>query len=291
MAQKLDRLLQEIRDVSVVFIGAEYPRETAYLDAALNAFAQWAGRFAGGAEALAKLPLRVLVSGFDAGLGAFDEQGVDVVTPILLGTVAKTMVILDLDEPRKRKKPLSDLVAEIAVGCGARGGLLAELTSRLPGLCEAVRAARSEVKEAYISTAQSPQYQVWTDRETKFVESIASYEERKDGFLFWINVSANEFKSLGELRPDLHLTALSISVLRAIGEVSGCTVKWEDLAKKIWEKRKVRPKGNIEVELTRLEKFSRHRLRNSFLGPGESKNELTVKTDFAKCYCIVKRLR
>ena len=204
---------------------------------------------------------------------------------IVLATVAETVRAI-----QNEKLSQSDIEATIrkaAVGWGARGDLFAVLMRRLPQLFIEVQSANLDATESDILLPVKPQYETWTQGWHKFVKDISTYEEKKDQYLFWADITNGEYKSFGkQKRP---LSAPARRLLLCLAENMGMSVLRSEVFKRVIEISPDRQEGwksRLAHYLTELQKFSGAEFRNYLPPPDRFTDTFTLRKSFKNKYFV-----
>lgn len=285
MVEEAEHSIDQIRQVAERFIKKHYAEEERFFRDVWEAFENWVRQL--------KVPIEKIIFSealrTRAGLGFVGEEGLDLVSPIVLSTIAET-----LQESRKSNLSVSDLeriVGKAATRAGAAGELLARLLSHLPEIVIAVRNARADVSQAYISLAQKPQYEIWTGGEHEIVDSISEYEQEKDQYLFWIDVTNGDYTSLGE---EKSLKPTARKLLMFLTENIGMSVpRREAFEKAVGASPEERGdwKNLLSQYVGQLHDFAEEEFRDSYLVHDSLSDTLALKKDFKDKYFIFITLR
>ena len=214
------------------------------------------------------------------------RKGPDTRWTIVRETVSKTS--FQIQGQVLSQFDLENIIDNTAVECGARGDLLAAMMRHLPQIYLAVQSANLDAKESDISSPVRPQYEIWAQGQHKIAEDISAYEKRKDRYLFWANVTNEEYKSLGEKRGPLSAPALRL--LLFLAENIGISVPRSEAFKHVigitsdgqegW-------KGRLAHYLTELQNFSGGNFRKLYLPPPDRFTDtLTLRRSFREKYFV-----
>ena len=286
MFEEAEHLIDQNRQVAESFIKKHYAEEEQFFPAVWEAFEKWVRQL--------KVPVERIdlseVLHTRSGLGFVGEEGLDLVSPIVLSTVAET-----LQESRKRKLSVSGLelvVRKAATRAGAAGELLACLIHHLPELVAAARSAKASISEAYVSLAQKPQYEIWTEGDHKIIESIGKYEQKKKQYLFWIDLTNKKCESLGETRDCLKPRDLKFLLFLATN--SGVSVTYYEVCKEVFSEEPDNEfpwRNRVAQCLTALRSFAGPLFEKDCLVKDRLTDSLSLDESFKARYFIFRTLR
>ena len=285
-----EKLMAGIHQVAEMFIKRYYPEQEYSFTGAWEAFAQWVKQWKG--REPEKMASEALLAYVRTGLGFAEEAGVDRVSRIVIGTVAKLFC-----EPQGKMPSLFRLegrIGKIAAGTEASGELLAALLRHLPKLYMEARAANLESAEATVSLAAKPQYEVWTGGNRQIVSSISEEEQKKEKYLFWIDLDEKVHKSI--ICPGKTVGPEAIRLFICLVDRLGKRVPKTDLFKEVFEEKKEKDKfeddekDKVEQQLSALQKFCGGEFRKYLFGE-KFKKGLGLDRSFSKKYFVFSRLR
>ena len=217
------------------------------------------------------------------------DISLDLVTPIVMGTIGETLWELKDEQPDP--DTLRQLVASSASRLGASPSLTACLIDHVPALLTDILARKRGDKDAIVGEAPPPQYSIWTAGRHIVAESIAKYENKRDRYLFWLDL--NETSHVSHHSPKKRIGPQAIRLLMYLVEDLGVVRSAEDLYERIWDlslSKLDNPHiSAIEQQLTRLHQFSGGKFRANLLR-GQSKG-YGLRESFADQYFIFKRIR
>lgn len=287
MIEDAEHLIDLIRQVAESFIKKHYAEEEQFFSAVWEAFEKWVRRL--------KVPVERIdlseVLHTRSGLGFVGEEGLDLVSPIVLSTVAET-----LQESRKRKLSVSGLelaVRKAATRAGAAGELLACLIHHLPELVAAARSAKASISEAYVSLAQKPQYEIWTEGDHKIVDNIDKFKQEQEKYLFWIDLTNKEYLSLG-IKPEQKIGPTAIEILIYLIENIGVSIPRREIFEDVFEEsteENIGWKNRLQQFLTQLHNFTGKTFREKYLPLDRISDCLSLKNSFRDKYFIFETLR
>ena len=156
-----------------------------------------------------------------------------------------------------------------------------------------MRRAKPDVAEAFVSVAQKPQYEIWTTGAHEIVDDISEFEQKKEGYLFWIDL--NDRPPVLEEDSRKHLGTYAVNLLLYLVRPGrfGRLTSLSDILREVWQIEKKEPddldKGRIAQYLAQLQKFSRGKFHKHLL---EAKRErgLGLKESFKDKYFIFRRV-
>jgi hypothetical protein len=205
---------------------------------------------------------------------------------IVLATVAET--VRAIPDQKLSQSDIEESIKKAAVDCGATGDLLAAVIHYLPQFYMAVRSANLGASESNILPPMKPQYEIWTQGQHKIVKDMSIYQEKKNQYLFWADITAGEYNSLGQQRPPLSAPALRL--LLYLAENIGMSVPRSMVFERVigeapdglqgWQSR-------LAHYLTELQNFAEEDFRKLYLPPPDRLTDsLTLKKTFRNQYFV-----
>ncbi|RKY12750.1 MAG: hypothetical protein DRP65_00070 [Planctomycetota bacterium] len=290
-ATETEKLMAGIHQAAEMFIKRYYPEEEHSFTGVWEAFAQWVKQWKG--REPAKMASEALLLYVRTGLGFAEEAGVDRVSRIVIGTVAKLFC-----EPQGKMPSLFRLegrIGKIAAGTEASGELLAALLRHLPKLYMEARAANLESAEATVSLAAKPQYEVWTGGNCHIVSSISKEEHKKEKYLFWIDLDEKRHESI--ICPGKTIGSEAVDMLLCLVKKLGVRVSLDEVFKEVWKEelrknvqlRKAQ-ENKVDQQLSALQRFCGGEFRKYLFGE-KFKKGLGLDRSFSKKYFMFSRLR
>jgi hypothetical protein len=215
------------------------------------------------------------------------SSAVDLVTPIILATVAETISTINTKKLSGSK--LEKFIGDTAARFGAQPGLAATLLKHLPILCQEALGGKSD---GTVSTPPNNQFKIWTNGESKVVPSIDEYEKRKDNYLFWIDL--NEKTHISKFNASRKLSPRSIQLLKCLVEKLGTPIPVGKILTDAFEDPSSMPietdEGKIDQQLSKLNQFCGEQFRQ-YLFAKWFRNGLGLKDSFADKYFLFSRCR
>jgi hypothetical protein len=288
MTENFTVFKNKVNRIAADFVQENYPKESTFFVAFWESFETNMNKWQ--AVAPENWPIAEGTQKVATELGFSDFKSMDLVTPVVLCTVAKV-----LSKTTSESLSISDLetvVGKVAASCGASGQLLAQLMHHLPQLCVAVQTAKSGVKQAFVSIAKKTQYEIWADGEPpRIVHDIKKYKAKENEYLFWIDLTNGEFKSLGE-KKGLKPTAMKL--LLFLVENIGVSLKFRKVYKEVIG---IDPEGVenwrnlLHQYIRQLHKFAEESFRESHLFHDLVYDTLCLKASFRDKYFVFRTLR
>jgi hypothetical protein len=213
---------------------------------------------------------------------------------LALGTVFTTFAeVLLKNNKSNSNKTVQETVRTAAIHNGARGRLLEALVKNLPPILMAVRSTKTAHFEGTVSSAPTPQYEIWTYGEYRNVRDISSYETKKNEYHIWIDL--DEKKHISVRSPDVRIKPRAIQLLMYLIERIGQRVSFEVVLKDVFDDSatgkefETTNKNRIEQQLTAIDKFSGREFRKH-LFPDKFRSGLGLKRTFSDKYFVFRRL-
>lgn len=288
MTENFKTFKDKVNQIAVDFIQENYPKESGFFVAFWESFATNMDRWQ--SVAPENWPIAEGTRKAATELGFSDFKSMDLVTPIVICTVAK--VLIKTRGESLSTSELKTVVGQAASNCGASGQLLAQLMCHLPQLCVAVQAAKLDVKQAFVSIAKKPQYEIWADGEPpRIVRDISTYKTRENEFLFWVDITNGEYKSLGKEK-DLQPTTTRL--LLFLVENIGVSLTFRKVYEEVIG---IDPEGlenwrNLLTQyIGKLHKFAEESFRKSYLFHEAIYDTLCLKDSFRDKYFVFRTLR
>ena len=215
-------------------------------------------------------------------------SALDFVTPITLATLSATLQ--NIKRERLSSAELEKLVRQSAARYGAMPGLIAALVRHMPALCMEILTVNVDCDNAVVFAASKPHYRIWTNGESRIVDSISKYVKHKDDYLFWIDLNETSYvsKKFGNGR----LTPRAVKLLKYLIERLGTPVPVEDVMRDVFDDiMSDNPEGDknkIDQQLSKLNKFCGGQFRKYRFDKWFDKG-LGLKTSFANKYFLFER--
>jgi len=130
MRNSPEELLATTRHVAEAFVRDHYPQEEPFFEAAWKAFTEWMKQLDGTEPE--RSPTEALSIQMQGALGFVGDEVLDLVTPVVLGTVAQT--ILQSQGKSASVEDLQRMARKAALAFGATGQLLNALAENIPRL-------------------------------------------------------------------------------------------------------------------------------------------------------------
>jgi len=286
-----EELIADIHRIAEEFVRQHYRNEERFFPVVWAAFEAWFKKLKGFESV--RLASEALSANVRAGLGFARHGVVDLVTPIVLATVAETL--RGLRENGLSLSQAGSFVGKTASEFGAAPALAAQLVRYLPELCFAVRTVDPAASAAHVSVASQPQHEIWTEGRHDIVHDIRQYEARKGAYLFWIDLDEKPLVSTRNPRVTLGREAADLLVCLVKG--LGNRLAFEQVLKEVWgeepdtEAESRRGQENkVEQQITKLDKFCGGGFRQFLFGEKFAKG-LGLREAFSDKYFIFCRLR
>lgn len=148
------------------------------------------------------------------------ENALDLVTPIVLGTLAEMMV--NATPQQLSPHEVEQIIGTAATRYGAKPSLIACLIKNLPVLYKDLLSCDKNISEAVVSTTSPRHYRIWTGGKILVAETLDKYEKHKHKYLFWIDLDSHKNKS--SRAPGQQLKPMSIRLLKCLVENLGSPV-------------------------------------------------------------------
>ena len=155
----------------------------------------------------------------------------------------------------------------------------------------AARSTDFDAAESVVLPPVKPQYEIRTQGQHKIVKDISTFEEKKNEYLFWADITAGEYTSLGKQRPPLSPTArrLLLYLTKNIGLSIPRSVVFEHVIgvapEEGWQNR-------LAHYLTELQNFAEDDFRKLYLPPlNRPTDTLTLRNSFKSKYFVCLTLR
>lgn len=292
MVNAREELIAETRRIAEDFVRQYHKDEEQFFPVIWAVFSERYRKTTGSKSV--GLPAEALLDDVQFGLGFARHEVVDLVTPVVLATVAEAL--RRLREKRLSLSQAEVLVAETASEFGAAAALTAEMVRHLPGLCLAVRDVDVATSTADVSVASRPQYRIWVDGHQHIVSDISKYEARKPDFLFWIDLEERIHLSMGK-PPSKALKKMALRLLLFLIERQGRRVPTREVLREVFDedlgadepvdKHMV---NKIQQQLTALHLFSGEQFRD-YLFSADFERGVGLKESFKDKYFVFSRLR
>lgn len=286
-----EELIADIRRVAEAFVRQHYGDEERFFPVVWEAFEEWFKKLKGSESV--RLASETLHADVQVGLGFTRHEVVDLVTPIVLATVAETL--RGLREKRLSLSEAGVFVGKTASEFGAAPALTAEMVRYLPGLCRAVRTVDASASTAHVSVASRPQYQIWTEGKQATVSDVSQYEARKASYLLWVDMDEKPHVSIRN--PGEKIGPEAVDLLLCMVKRLGKRVTFEQVLDDVWREEprteadlKRSQENKVEQQLTALDRFCKGGFREFLFGEKFAKG-LGLKESFSDKYFIFSRLR
>ena len=281
MNQNNESWLNVVQEIAHAFIVEDYNSESALFDPCWEVFA---GRI-GDLEGTSREDL--FESSIIQDISFATSSSQDLVTPIVLATVAETISTINAKKLSGSK--LEKFIGDTAARFGAQPGLAATLLKHLPALCKEALGGKTD---GTVSTSPDNQFKIWTNGESKIVQSIDEHEKQKDKYLFWIDL--DEKKHVSKLDASRKLSPRSIQLLKCLVEQLGSPIPVGEILIDAFEDSSDIPvatdESRIEQQLSKLHKFCGDQFRQ-YLFAKWFRNGLGLKDSFADKYFLFSRCR
>ena len=288
MTNENESWLNTAKQVASKFIESNYPDEVSLFDTFWQAFSFQFNRFSKGVSFDQLTPN--LTKQALSNISFADDNSLDLMTPIILGTITETTYVL------KNKKvstsELEQIIGSAAARQGAKPNLTACLIKNLPSLFNDLMSCKQNAAEAIIRTAPKPLYKIWTKGKVFTAENMDGYEKIKDSFLFWIDLDAKSHISSLDKKSRISKEAIGLLIylVEKIETPIPATEVLRDVFDDDTNKVDETQKNKVEQQITKLQKFCDGQFREHLFG-NWPKNGLGLKESFANKYFIFKRLR
>ena len=270
--------LNNTRIIARAFIGRHYPDEAPLFDVFWDTFASrmqlFHSQFPGVWPAPNMTHDIITEVSFAAG------GTIDFVTPITLATLSATLY--NINRERLSSAELEKLIRQSAAHYGAKPRLTAALVRHISALCMEILTVKAGGNDAVVSAAPKPQYKIWTNGESRIVDSISKYEKHKDDYLFWIDL--NETSYVSKKFRNRRLSPRAVKLLKYLIERLGTPVPVEDIMSDDPEG----DKNKIDQQLSKLNTFCGGRFRKYCFAKWFDKG-LGLTTAFAEKYFLFER--
>ncbi len=278
-------ILERTREVARAFIAGYFDDESSLFDVF---WAVFSSRWDFGATESSGTRSAKKIEAVIREVSFANDNAVDLVTPVILATVAETARKANGKSLSVAK--IEEVVGGAAKSFGASVELVACLVRHLPILCQEAFIAKDDAEEATVSKAPTPRFRIWTGGESKIVASIDEYEKRKEDFLFWIDLDEKAYVSPVGKKPKLGTEATKI-FLRLVESLGTHVPVTEFLGERYDTSSDAgnTDKNKIEQQLTKLHQFSNGQFRG-FLFRNWFRNGLGLKESFADKYFLFSRL-
>ena len=262
MPDKVIPWLETVRHISLEFIGSHYPSEASLFDSFWSVVAGKINHALEGTTGnqLSREQVSQLTHQALSG-----EQSLDLVTPIVIGTLST--VFYGLKENPESLSKQESMVAEIAARYGAKPSLTACLIKHLPALCHDLQAV-PKTQDALVKKKLEPQYQIWTNGESQIVNDITSFEKTKKDYLLWVDLASHQCHSKG--RSEEKINPQTIKLLVYLVEHLGVQIPSSQVFQEVFDSDREfceeTDLNTIEQQITKLNKLC-HKQFRSYLFP------------------------
>ena len=285
----MTELRAKILQVVLTFVRNHYPEEEPFLAEAWAAFFDYVRQF--------ETPYPEMVAA-DAilrweqgGLG-FSAEAMSDKAQLLLAIVAKAVCKTDEGEFSLRK--LQEIVAKIVGQSRADGYMAKQLIEHLPQLLFVVQSGDSgPLAQLQSVTSRAPLFLINAEgKPAQLVSDIGNQKAHISDYLFWIDFTHADHRSLGKEKDHLRPTACSlllfltenigISVPRkevyaaVVGVDADTSCKWRNL---------------LQNYITQLEKFCEEPFRNRYLHHDRLNDTLSLDESFRHKYFAYRVVR
>ncbi len=272
--------LDAAKEFACQFIERHYPSESAFFESfwsvVVNTIDQAVQSLAPGQNLTRGQMVKLTHQAFTG------DQAMDLVTPIVIATL--TVLTHEIKQAPCTSQQLQDRVEAIAADHGASPSLIACLRDHLPSLYQDLQ-KRNDSPTALINRPE-PQYHIWTEGKHLIVTDITEYEQRKAGYLLWVDLAKQECQCLG--RSPQKIGGQSMKLLVYMVEHLGVQVSFKQIDAELY-KTSINDDRAIEQQLSKMQKLTRKQFRN-YLFP-DHKAGFGLKDDFKDQYFIFKRMR
>ena len=220
-----------------------------------------------------------------------NTAALDMVTPVVLATVAETLRGINTDNLCIEE--LKRLISRSAACFGAPPGLTASLVSHLPVLFIEILSTQTNISEAHLAKLSVPQYEIWTNGDKMIVDNIDEYEKRKDDYLFWIDL--NEKSHVSKIDLNRKITYQTVNFLKYLIERLDTRVSAEVILRDVFDM-VVRneiddsQKNLIEQHISKLHIFCGKQFRGHLFSE-RFKLGLGLKASFSDKYFLLLKTR
>jgi hypothetical protein len=206
---------------------------------------------------------------------------------VVLTTVARATYMCELQGSTLSFADIENIVRIAAVEHGATTEILAILLRSLPKLLYDVQFADFRATAAPISLPLTRRYEIWTGGQHRVVEDISEYEDRKDSFSFWVDITNKKAVSLGQAKKCLKPTALRLLLFLSehIATSVSCRKAFEHITGKRPEEHQGW-KGLLNVYLTQLQNFAEDDFRKLYLVADRVTDTLSLSQSFRDKYFV-----
>lgn len=213
-------------------------------------------------------------------------QSLDLVTPIVISTLSTFIY-----ELKQNPCPLVEqerIIAEIAAQHGAKPSLTACLIKHLPALYKDLQTV-PETQDALVLNKSEPQYQIWTNGESRIVNDIRPFEKTRQDYLLWVNLASHQCQSKGQSEEKIN--PQTIKLLLYLVEHLGVQVPAKKVLNDVFDSGFLENSdlNTVEQQITKLNKLCQKQFR-SYLFPDRSKG-FGLNEDFKGQYFLFRRLR
>jgi len=280
-----DLWLKNIKITSRAFIENNYINEVSFFDIFWDSFSSQFGD-------VSEQPSECGASNnILTKLNFANENALDLVTPVVLATVAETL--RGVSKQNVCRSELEKLISRSAACFGAAPGLTASLIRHLPSLCMEILSVNKNTNEAHVTKLSKAQYEVWTNGEKKIVDNIDEYEKYKDDYLFWIDLNEKSHVSkIDVTRKITHQTVnlLKYLVMRIDIRIPAEVILSDVFGMKVQNGIDDSQKNLIEQHISKLHTFCKKQFRGHLFAE-RFKQGLGLKASFADKYFLFRRLR
>lgn len=213
------------------------------------------------------------------------DCAIDMVTPIVLATVAETM--RQVSVKKHSLEQLATLVSKAAAKFGAEPSLTACLEGSLPKLCIDILTCDPNAEQATVSKSPQSQYRIFVNGGTEIVSSIDEYRKDISKYLFWIDLDNKPDKSAPRLDP------MAINLLKYLVKNIGIRNSITDILRKVYEDTPSNisksDKEKIAQHLSQLNKYGKEQFLRYTFSDWRNKG-LGLKESFFDKYFLFIRL-
>ncbi len=283
MNQNNESWLNVVQEVAHAFIVENYNNESTLFAPCWEAFA---ARIADLAGTNREEPF---ASNIIQDISFAKGNALDLVTPIILATVAETFHGISGKNISAEKA--EEIVGRAAMRFGAGVELTASLMRHLPLLCIEAMVTSESADKAVVTHTPTVQYKIWAGGKTWVARDVAEYEAKKDEYLFWLDL--DEKSHVSPISADRRIGPRAVALLIYLVDHLGAPMPaldvlrdvFDDDCQTITEDRK----DKVEQQLSKLQKYCGGHFREYLYGLWTEKG-LGLKETFANKYLFFSRL-
>ncbi len=285
MNHRNDLWLNNIRLTSRAFIENNYLNEVSFFDIFWDSFSSQIGD-------VSDQPSECGTSNnILTKLNFANENTLDLVTPVVLATVAETLRGVSMQNVCRSE--LEKLISRSAACFGAAPGLTASLIRHLPTLCMEILSANKNTSKAHVTKLSEAQYEIWTNGEKMIVDNIDEYEKNKDDYLFWIDL--NEKSHISKIDTTRKITHQTVSLLKYLVMRIDTRIPAKDVLNDLFGGNVTGTlndyqKNLIEQHISKLHTFCGKQFRGHLFAE-RFKQGLGLKASFADKYFLFSKSR